>query len=59
MFKTFNLDQNYLDLEIPFFAIQDQVIPLTFILVFQSNIGLDHPDPDTVFKITKSGLPVL
>ena len=42
LFKTFNLDQNYPDLEIPFFAIQDQVIRLTFMMVFQSNIGLDQ-----------------
>ena len=34
------LDQNYLDLNISFFAIQDQVIRLTFMPVFQSNIGL-------------------
>jgi len=46
LFKTFNLDQNDQDLEIPFFPIQDQVIRLTFMPVFQSNIGLDHPDPD-------------
>jgi len=32
------------------FPIQDQVIRLTFMLVFQSNIGLDHPDPDTQFS---------
>jgi len=47
LFKTFNLDQNDPDLEISFFPIQDQVIHLTFMPVFQSNIGLDHPDPDT------------
>jgi len=47
LFKTFNLDQNDPDLEIPIFPIQDQVIHLTFMPVFQSNIGLDHPDPDT------------
>lgn len=47
LFKKFNLDQNDLDLEIQFFAIQDQVIRLVFMPVFQSNIGLDHPDPDT------------
>ena len=41
LFKQFNLDQNNLDLEIPCFAIQDQVISITFVLVFQSNIGLD------------------
>jgi len=41
------LDQNDPDLEIPFFPIHDQVIRLTFMPVFQSNIGLDHPDPDT------------
>jgi len=37
------------------FPTQDQVIRLTFMPVFQSNIGLDHPDPDTQF----SRLPVL
>ena len=50
LFKTFNQDQNYPDLEIPFFLVQDQVIRLTFMPVFQSNIGLDHPDPDTQFS---------
>ena len=50
LFKTFNLDQNYLDLEIPFFAIQDQVILFNFMLVFQSNIELDHPHPNTEFS---------
>jgi len=55
LFKTFHLDQNDPDLEIPFFPIQDQVIRLTFMLFFQSNIVLDHPDPDTQF----SRLPVL
>jgi len=45
LFKTFNLDQNDPDLEIPFFPIQDQVMRLTFMPVFQSNIRLDHPDP--------------
>lgn len=49
LFKISNLDKNYPDLEIPFLAIQDQVIRLTFMPVFQSNIGLDHPDPDTQF----------
>ena len=34
LFKTFNLDHNDPDLEIPFFAIQDQVIRLTFMPVF-------------------------
>ena len=33
-----NLDQNDLC-----FAIQDQVIQFTFVMFFQSNIGLDHP----------------
>ena len=37
-------------IQIPFFAIQDQVIHLTFMPVFQSNIGLDHPDPDPQFS---------
>ncbi len=41
-----NLDQNDLDLEIPRFATQGQVIHLTFLLVFQRKIGLD---PDTHF----------
>ncbi len=50
LFKKFHLDQNNLDLEIPYFAIQDQLIHFTFGLVFQSNIGLDHPDPDTNFS---------
>jgi len=50
LFKTCNLDQNDPDLEIPFFPIQDQVIRLTFMPVFQSNIGLDHPDPDSQFS---------
>jgi len=50
LFKTFNLDQNDPDLGIPFFPIQDQVIRLTFMPVFLSNIGLDHPDPDTQFS---------
>lgn len=49
LFKKCNLDQNDPDLEIPFLVIQDQVIWLTFMPVFQSNIGLDHPDPDTFF----------
>jgi len=44
LFKTFNLDQ-----ETPFFPM-DQVICLTFMPVFQSNIGLDHPDPDRQFS---------
>ena len=48
--KKCNLDQNDPDLEIQFFAIQDQVIRLTFMPFFQSNIGLDHPDPDTQFS---------
>jgi len=55
LFKTFNLDQNDPDLEIPLFPIQDHVIRFTFMPVFQSIIGLDHPDPDTQF----SRLPVL
>jgi len=42
LFKIFNLDQNDLDLETPRFATQDQVIQLTFVLVFQSKIGFDH-----------------
>ena len=50
LFKTFNLDQNDQDLEIPCFAVQDQVIRLTFTPVFQSSIGLDHLDPDTQFS---------
>jgi len=33
-----------------FFSIQDQVIRLTFMPVFQSNIGLDHPDPGAQFS---------
>ncbi len=49
LFRKFNLDQNDLDLEIPCFAIQDQVINLTLVMVFQSKTGLDHPDPDTHF----------
>lgn len=47
--SKFNQDQNDPDLEIKFFAIQYQVIHLTFVPVFQSNIGLDHPDPDILF----------
>ena len=50
LFKTFNLDQNDPDLEIPFCAIQDQVICLTFMMVFQSNMGLDHRNPYTQFS---------
>ena len=50
LFKKFNLDQNDPDLEIPFFALQNQVICLIFMPVFQSNIGLDHLDPDTQFS---------
>lgn len=49
LFKKYNQDQNDPDLEILFFAIQDQVIRLTFMPVFQSNIRLDHPDPDIQF----------
>jgi len=33
-----------------FFSIQDQVIRLTFMPVFQSNIGLDHSDPGAQFS---------
>ncbi len=50
------LDQNDLDLEIPCLAIQDQVIRLSFLIVFQSKIRLEYKDPDTRFQITKSGL---
>ncbi|KAF7648201.1 hypothetical protein LDENG_00160490 [Lucifuga dentata] len=50
LFKKFNLDQNDSDLEISCFAIQDQVIHLTVVPVFQSNIGLDNPDLDTNFS---------
>lgn len=46
--QKFNLDQNNLDLEIPCFVIQDQVIHFTCV-VFQSKIGLYHPDSDTHF----------
>ncbi len=50
LFRKFNLDQNDLDLEIPCFAIrEDQVTHVSFVLFFQSKIGLDHPDPDTHF----------
>ncbi len=45
LFRKFNF--NFL--EIPCFAVQDQVTHLTFVLVFQSKIGLDHPDPVTHF----------
>lgn len=38
LFKKCNLGQNYPDLEIPCFAIQDQLILLTFTLAFQSKI---------------------
>lgn len=41
LFKRCNLDQNYLDFEVSFFAIQDHVIHLTFIPVVQSWIGSD------------------
>ena len=58
MFKTFNLDQNYPDLEIPFFAIQDQVIRFTFMPFFQSNIGLDRPVPDYQIRITALDQPI-
>ncbi len=58
LFQKFNLDQNDPGLKILCFAIQDQLIHLTFVLVFQSNIGLDHPDLK-LFKITKSRLPGL
>ncbi len=40
-------------------AIQDQVTRLTSVLVCQSRIGSDHPDPDTLFQISKSGSLVL
>ncbi len=50
LFKKFNLDQNDPDLETSCFAIQDQQIHLTSVPVFQSNIGLDRPDPDTNFS---------
>jgi len=53
LFKTFNLDQNDPDLEIPFFPTL-----LTFMPVVQSNIGSPW-SRYTVFKITKSRLPVL
>ena len=46
-FKSFNLDQTDPDLEISFSAIQDHVIHLIFMLVFQSNVGLDYSDPDS------------
>ncbi len=55
LFKKFNLDQNDPDLEIP-------ANPSYFFcrfFFFQSNIRLDHTDPDSKFKITKSGLPEL
>ena len=54
-FKSFNLDQTDPDLEISFSAIQDHVIHFIFMLVFQSNVGLDYSDPDSNF----SGLPNL
>ncbi len=38
-----------MDLGIPYFDIQDQETHLTFVPVFQSRIGLDHPDPHTHF----------
>ena len=50
LFKKFNLDQNDPDFQISFFAIQDQVILLTLMLVFQSNSGLDHANSDTPFS---------
>lgn len=31
-------------------AIQDYVMHLTFMLVFQSNVGLDYSDPDSNFS---------
>lgn len=37
------------NLEIPCFALQDQVIHLSFVMVFQTNIGLDQPDRGTDF----------
>jgi len=51
LFKTFNLDQNDPDLEIPFFPIQDQVIHLTFMPVFQSNIGLDITEYNVIVTL--------
>jgi len=52
-----------------FFPIQDEVIHLTFMLVFQRNIGLDNSDPDTQFSrspnpdkwdnISQRGLPAM
>jgi len=47
LFKTFNLDQN----DDPFFPIQDQVIHLTFMPVFQSNIGLDITEYNVIVTL--------
>ncbi len=60
MFTKLNLDQNDLDLEIPCFAVQDLVTHLTFVLVFQSKIGIGSSwSRYTLFQISKSGLLVL
>jgi len=55
LFKTFNLDQNDPDLEIPFFPIQDQAIHLTFMQHWTGSPWSRYK----VFKMTKSELPVL
>lgn len=47
LLKRINLAKSEPDQEIPYFAIEDQQIHLTFVAVFQNNIGLDHSDPNT------------
>jgi len=49
------LNQTDPDLEISFSAIQDQVIQLIFMMVFQSNMGLEYSGLDS----RCSGLPNL
>jgi len=59
-FKKFNLGENDLDLEIPCFAIQDQVINFTFVPVIQSENGINHPDPDTHFiRLPNQGISMI
>jgi len=61
LFKTFNLDQNDPDLEIPFFPIQDQAIRLTFMPVWFFKATLDwitliqiHSFQDYQIRITSA-----
>lgn len=55
LFKKLHLeDQNDRDLKIPCFGIQNQVIHLTFVTIYRSDIGLDHTLQDDHIWITSA-----